>query len=260
MLIADLLPSPRLALRVATFLLMGLPAVAFADGVAGGGDLEDAAARSWRSHATENFELSAVGTAAEVREMSSALETQLTELRKDWSITAASGGWSPRCKVVVHAARPAYLAAAGPGAERTNGSSLVHFDRGRVVGRRIDLDGQRLDWQAETVPHELTHVLLADEFPHGRLPRWADEGAAMLADSKQKRARHRRDALLAGEQGRAFSVAQLLAVDRPLPASRMAAFYGQSLILVEDLVARGDRRRFLDFLHAADHHGYDSSL
>lgn len=192
--------------------------------------------------------------------MSAALETQLAELRKEWSITAASGGWSPRCKVVVHAARPAYLAAAGPGAERTNGSSLVHFDRGQVVGRRIDLDGQHSDWQRETFPHELTHVLLADEFPHGRLPRWADEGAAMLADSKHKRARHRLDALLAGEQGRAFSVAQLLSADQPLPAGRMAAFYGQSLTLVEHLLARGERRRFLDFLHAADRGGYDASL
>ena len=30
--------------------------------------------------------------------------------------------------------------------------------------------------------HELTHVLLADLFPNQTLPRWLDEGIAILAD------------------------------------------------------------------------------
>jgi hypothetical protein len=218
------------------------------------------APRRSRRHASKNFEIHAYGSQSELQALTKALEERLAELREQWTISGGHTSWSPRCRVVVHSRRALYVAATGPGAERTNGSSLVHFDRGRVVGRQIDIDGERSAWLSETLPHELTHVVLADEFPHGRLPRWADEGAAMLADTSTKRERHRLDAQLARRRKTQLSVGQLLAVEQPMAADHMAAFYGQSLTLVEHLMQRGDRRKFLDFLHEADRAGYDASL
>ncbi len=260
MSVADFHGGRGSASLAAAVLILVLAGLARADGAAEPAAVEGAEVHHWRRQASENFELWAHGTAAELSELSAALEAQLTQLHEAWSIDRSGPRWQPRCQVFVHVTREAYIAAAGPGSERTNGSSLVHFDRGQVVGRRIDLDGARSDWQTETMPHELTHVVLADEFPHGRLPRWADEGAAMLADSPHKRARHRQDAHSARKRGAELPVAQLLNIEQPLAAGRMAAFYGQSLTLVEHLVAQGDRRRFLDFLHEADRAGYDASL
>jgi len=235
----------------------GAMSFAAAEGLSTSGDFDQ---RRLRRHASENFDIDAFGSRAELEALAQALEKRLAKLREEWSIAEGARAWSPRCRVLVHQQRAQYVAATGPGAERTNGSSLVHFDRGRVVGRQIDVDGERTDWLSETLPHELTHVLLADEFPHGRLPRWADEGAAMLADTADKRQRHRHDAHNARLRGTQLSVGQLLAVDQPMASDRMAAFYGQSLTLVEHLTTRGDRRKFLDFLHEADRAGYDVSL
>lgn len=219
----------------------------------------DPLATRWQRSGGPNCELLLLATPQQASAVAAAVESCRQRLQRQWR-GAEAGGWSPRCEVVVHRARADYLAAVGPGGERTHGSSLVCFDQGRITKRRIDLDGTRPRWLEETLPHEMTHVVLADEFPHGRLPRWADEGAAMLADSVETRRQRRRALEQAVQAGQTLPLAELLSVDSLPRADRLAAFYGQSAELVDYLLARGDHRRFVAFLHHADLHGYDASL
>ena len=62
----------------------------------------------------------------------------------------------------------------------------MNFDQGRTVLRRIDVRADASDWSNAALPHELTHVVLGERFGGHALPRWADEGIAMLSESREK--------------------------------------------------------------------------
>jgi len=116
------------------------------------------------------------------------------------------------------------------------------------------------DFLRAALPHELTHVVLSDKFVANPLPRWADEGIAMLADPKAKQGRHRNDLHIAFANGMVVHTAALLTMeDYPTP-DRFGAFYGQSASLTEFLVKRKAPSQFVDFVERARREGYDSAL
>lgn len=76
--------------------------------------------------------------------------------------------------IVLHPDRESYLAAVGADAANTAGSSLVERNANCdtksancISKRRIDLRGDRPDYLTAALPHELTHVMLADHFLAG---------------------------------------------------------------------------------------------
>jgi hypothetical protein len=86
-------------------------------------------------------------------------------LRKDLSdkwLGDTAPDWSSRCYIVVHAGATTYMQAAGAGAEQTTGCSTVKELGGRVLSRRIDLRLDRPEPLTRALPHEMTHVVLAD--------------------------------------------------------------------------------------------------
>jgi hypothetical protein len=96
-----------------------------------------------------------------------------------------------------------------------------------------------------TLPHEITHAILADHF-RCPVPRWADEGVAVLSESEAERKRHD---MLAG---------QILTTKRAIPLSRLLALtsyppdvmamYAQGYSLTHFLVEAKDRPTFLAFV------------
>jgi hypothetical protein len=180
------------------------------------------------------------------------------ELREGWLPASTADHWIPTCQIVVHANRKSYLAAVGPGGERTVGSSLVGQLNGRITGRRIDLVAGAAEGPLAALAHELTHVVLNDRFTAGNLPRWVDEGIAILADSPDKRRRHRIDLERSLEQ-RQLSLPELLLNDAPMP-ERAAAFYAQSASLAEYLIHRRTPEEFLVFVESVGERGYDGAL
>jgi hypothetical protein len=108
--------------------------------------------------------------------------------------------------------------------------------------------------------HELTHVILADAFSDREIPRWADEGMAVLADPHAKRSLHLQDLQAARSTNATFRVVEILTMaDYPQP-ERTAAFYGQSVSLVKFLVERGTPEQFVRFLRQATDQGYELAL
>jgi hypothetical protein len=188
-------------------------------------------------------------------------ESLRAELGKKWlGDDPARPTWKARCYVVVHPSLASYVREVGEAGRGTLGSSLIKTDHGQVVSRRIDLRGDVAEPLRAALPHEMTHVVLADAFPSDELPRWADEGMAMQADPPDKLAGHARDLDAAVARGTAFRVPELLVRDAYPMGDRRAVFYAQSASLVSYLAARGHPSQFVEFAHRAANKGYDAAL
>jgi hypothetical protein len=169
--------------------------------------------------------------------------------------------WSPRCYVVFHPSEASYLREVGEGGRDTLGASLISTNAARqIVARRIDLRGDVPDPLQAALPHELTHVLLADAFAGEPLPRWADEGMAMQADLPEKLARHGRDLNEAIQRREDFHVGELLAEATYPRGDGRAVFYAESASVVGFLTDRKSPVDFVGFVRRADDIGYDAAL
>ena len=209
---------------------------------------------------TANFRIYGVSRLANAQAIGADLETLRTSLSRTWLGAHGSPGWLPKCDVVIHATVAGYLRAVGQDQFTTAGSSRVDMMGGRVTLRRLDILASRPGWFAAAVPHELTHVILADEFRVAQLPVWADEGMALLADTATKQSLHARDFDAGHQSGSTFRLASFVTESGYPSAKNVALFYGQSLSLVKYLVERRSPAEFVRFLHLAEKTGYDAAL
>jgi hypothetical protein len=103
-------------------------------------------------------------------------------------------------------------------------------------------------------------VVLKDRFLSTAIPRWADEGAAVLADTDAKQSRHYSDLRDALRRHTTFPAASLVTMDDYPGSDRMGAFYGQSASLAKFLSSRGKPAQFIEFVALATTKGYDAAL
>jgi hypothetical protein len=214
----------------------------------------------WKLANTENF---CVCCASDLdpAAVGKACESLRGSLAKKWlGEPAAKERWASRCYVVVHPTTESYLHEVGTGGQNTRGSSLVRTEKRQVISRRIDIRGNVADPLGAALPHEMTHVILADAFAGDNLPRWADEGMAMLADPPEKLAGHDHDFDAAVSEHKVFHLSQLLSEQGYPTADRRTVFYGESLSIVRYLVARRTAVDFVKFLHLTAKSGNDASL
>ncbi len=219
-----------------------------------------AAVSSWHVLETENFRVLVYGTRRVAASAGEACETLRTALYAKWTGETSPGVWSPKCDVVLHPNDASYLKEVGPGAASTVASSLVDQHKGRTRSRRIDVRSFNSDWETAALPHEMTHVVLADRFAGRTLPRWIDEGVAILADPVEKRRLHKQEMRGAIANRSAFRVVELLTLDDYPAANRWGTFYGQSVSVVEYLVTQKSPAEFLEFVQLAMDNGYEASL
>jgi hypothetical protein len=161
---------------------------------------------------------------------------------------------------VLHPTDDAYLGAVGAQGRNTLASALVDRRSADVCLRRIDVRATRPDWVDKALAHELAHLVLADRFSGRELPRWIDEGVAVLADPPEKRARHLQTFHEALCRGAHFRLLELFALDDYPPADRWGTFYGQSASLVDYLVDQTGPERFVEFVELALAQGYEQAL
>jgi hypothetical protein len=208
---------------------------------------------------SSNFAVRNFHASHDARKVAEHCERWRTKLQKYW-IAGEQDAWQTKCEVVVHGNSSTYLSAVGIGGRQTFGSSLVKFGAGRKVDRRlIDFRGDCAHGMA-AVPHEMTHVVLADLLDGRQPPRWADEGMAILADPHDKQLLHERDLTHGIASRTAFRVAELVSMDAYPHPSRMAAFYGQSASLTACLAKRDDPAKFVEFVRRSLDDGYDKAL
>jgi hypothetical protein len=216
-------------------------------------------AARWHVTETRNFRIYSYGTRLLDPRIASRCEALRSQVALAWLGEDEDRRWTPKCVLVMHATHASYRSAVGMLADCTVASCIIDAIGERTQSRRVDVCAYCSDW-LDYLPHELTHVALDGRLTTGDLARWADEGMALVADPEKKRVAHERDVRIAVANGRQFRMVELLALAEYPLDDRLGIFYGQSLSVVEFLVDRGGRQRFVTFVQLAMRDGYDAAL
>jgi tetratricopeptide (TPR) repeat protein len=185
--------------------------------------------------------------------------TRLEMSRKWFGSDGAT--WQPKCELILHPTSDSYTKMTGvPGT--SPGHSRIESDPSgqRVVGRRLDLRLDNPGALEGVLPHEATHVVLAGQFGAFAVPRWADEGIAVLSEPVEKIEAHRRNLHKCQSEGTLFGCRELMELQNYPAPRRIAAFYAQSVALVEFLSALKGPPAFTEFVRDALRVGYESAL
>jgi hypothetical protein len=212
----------------------------------------------WTS--TGNFAVCSYCSAEEADKVAHHCETLRNSLAKFYGFESRSSTWQPKCQVFFYPDKDRYGVVVGRAARETLGSSLVSPDMGVITSRRIDLRADVADYLNEVLPHELTHVLIADEFRNGLAPLWYDEGLALLADSPRKQSLHSRDLYDGLRNGNAFSLQELLNAKQYPPANRVGVFYGQCVAMARCLRDQRSPEKIHDFARRSQEVGANRAL
>ncbi len=110
------------------------------------------------------------------------------------------------------------------------------------------------------LPHETTHTVLAGSFGNQPVPRWVDEGMAVLTEPRAKIERYLRNLPQHYQSRRLFQIRQLMQMnDYPHP-DYVNSFYAQSVSVVEFLAKKQGPKVFADFVRDGLRDGYESAL
>ena len=205
---------------------------------------------NFRVHATdENF----AGQVADIA------ESTRIELYRTWYGHVPETNWSPKCDIFIHDSAEQYARITHQG-QASPGHSQTGVDRGRITSRRIDLRRDGPDLIHAILPHEATHVVLADRFNAKPMPRWADEGMAVLTEPAEKKQAHLKNLGDLSQRTRLFTARQLMTMNDYPSGNQWQMFYAESVSLVEYLVNRNGPTKFIEFMEGSLASGYEGEL
>ena len=124
----------------------------------------------------------------------------------------------------------------------------------------MDLRRDGTDVLYAVLPHEITHVVIADRFTAKPMPRWADEGMAVLTEPLEKKRAHLRNLGDYMKRGHVYSASQLMTMADYPSGANWPMFYAESVCMVEFLVERGGAEKFIEFMEQSVRGGYESAL
>lgn len=157
--------------------------------------------------------------------------------------------WTTRCVVTID-----------HDADRPSGRTTFSLKKGRLSDLKIVVRGSLDDVLYAVLPHEITHAVFATHFGNS-LPRWADEGAAILAEGEPQQWRQRMMAADLLSSRRELSLPVLMGMrEYPKNDDGMTAVYVQGFSLVEFLVHEKGKPQFIVFLNDANRHGWDRAV
>lgn len=215
-------------------------------------------ANGWNVAETANFRIFHAQDQAFAEQAAQTAERTRSSMFRKW-FGIAPEPWNPKCDIVLYASGQDYNRATSvPPA--SPGHSSFHLDGGRVLNRRIDLHCDVLDLLTAVLPHEATHVVLAGNFGEQPVPRWADEGIAVLTEPRDKIDRHLRNLPRHLQDRQLFSLRQLVNMNDYPPPGQIGPFYAQSVSLVEFLTKEKGPQVFTQFVRDGLRGGYDTAL
>ena len=170
------------------------------------------------------------------RQVAATAEKCRVEVAKQW-LGHTLPNWNEPCRVTVKV-----------GQIGAGGATTFAFDRGQVFGWKMNVQGSVERILDSVIPHEVTHTILACHFRRP-LPRWADEGAATLGEHESERNRQCLMLKQVFNSRRRIPLAKLLVIkEYPSDMQDVLTLYAQGYSLVDFLVQRGGRARYLAFL------------
>lgn len=137
------------------------------------------------------------------------------------------------------------------------GATSFAYDRGRVLGQHMNIEGSLDRLLASVLPHEVTHTVFAHYF-RCPVPRWSDEGGAVLSEDEIERNRH--DMLvrqILNTPGRAIPLRRLFAL-KEYPSDVMC-LYAQGYSVSNYLVESSNRQTFLALVAMGMQEGWDKA-
>lgn len=211
----------------------------------------------WQVVESRSFRIHHVGQPTVAERLAPVCERTRQSLRARWLGETNNSAWSLKCDLFLYPSGKEFQRLTRFSAETWGFADLEVGDR-KVWMRRLHLrtdDAARID---KLLVHELTHVVLADYFAEHQIPRWADEGIAVLSEPAERRTKLREWLNQEAKQGRLFSL-QELTQQRSVPQDKRLGelFYAQSVALVEFLLT--DRQlsesELLRFVADCEAHG-----
>jgi hypothetical protein len=190
--------------------------------------------------------------AAEVAEA-----TRDAQIRR-WTGAAPKGDWAPKCELYLYPTARAFSQMTGQ-PEESPGFSTMGMNAGRIIARRVNLRVDHPNLLRAILPHETTHVVLADLFPRQQIPRWADEGMAVLSEPPAEQQLRAVDLTRPLASGQLFPLRQLTAMDYP-EGRYWGLYYAQSVSLTRFLVEQGDPSQFVQFVQGSQQNGLEAEL
>ncbi len=201
---------------------------------------------------TPNFVVDAP-TPAIAKQVGEAAELYRKELAKQW-LGYTLPRWYAPCHVIVHV-----------GNVGAGGATTFSFQRGstgqmEVFGWRMNIQGPLNRIIDSVLPHEVTHTILATYFRRP-LPRWADEGAATLAEHPSEKQRLINKALRDLPSARRIPLNVLLSqTEYPQNMDQVLTLYAEGYLLADFLVRKRGRRCFLQFVQTALARGWETAI
>jgi hypothetical protein len=216
-------------------------------------------AQGWFVGETTNFRIYHVQSPELARKAAEVAEQTRTQMYNKWFGRLAAN-WNPKCEVYLYPTSQDYSRATGVPTS-SPGHSSFNLDGGRVMGRQIDLHcHDAANMLSAVLPHETTHVVLAGNFGDHVVPRWVDEGIAVLTEPHEKVLRHLVKLPGFYRNRQLLEIRQLVHMDDyPEPRS-IDAFYAESVSLVEFLSIRKGPEVFTQFVREGLQNGYEPAL
>ncbi len=216
-------------------------------------------ADGWARAESANFRIFHNQSRELVEQVAQVAERTRTTMARKW-FGGFKDAWDPRCDIYLHATAQEYSKATGV-PNGSPGHSTFRTEGSRVLSRRIDLhceDPQNL--VNAVLPHEATHVVLAGQFGEQAIPRWADEGVAVLTEPREKIDRHLRNLVRCKQETGLFTAKQLMQMADYPEARYVTVFYAESVSLVEFLSDKKGPETFTKFVRAGLKDGWETAL
>lgn len=213
--------------------------------------------RGWEVAETANFRIYHNQSAALVNKVARVAEQTRESAQRRWLGAGSGETWDPPCHLYLHASKKDYWqikAISG----RALGHATVRAQGDQIYSRHIEVFFGQADLLTTVLPHEVTHVVVGSYFGERRIPNWANEGMAMLAETPEETARN----LLALKKLRSelFSMNILMQTESYPNDLSIALYYLQSLSLVDFLVSERGGQVFIRYLNDGIKDGYEAAL
>jgi hypothetical protein len=137
------------------------------------------------------------------------------------------------------------------------GATSFAFDRGRVLGQHMNIEGTMDRLLVSVLPHEVTHTVFAYYYRRP-VPRWADEGGAVLSEDEIERNRHDMLCRQILNAGRQIPLRRLFTL--PDYPGDVMCLYAEGFSVANYLVNNSSRPTFLAFVGHGMNYGWDSAV
>jgi tetratricopeptide (TPR) repeat protein len=215
--------------------------------------------QNWPEAETENFRVIHNQSRELAEQVARIAEMTRAAMTRKW-FGEEPTPWKPKCRIILYATADHYARHSGKPAD-TVGNSTLKSDGERVIDRKIELHCDVANMLTVVLPHETTHAVLSGRFGRHLVPRWADEGMALLSEPRERVDLYLKTLPKHRSNHELFALSKLMSMENYPEPRLVRPFYAQSIGLVEFLSSqKGGPQEFARFVRDGLDNGYEAAL